>query len=63
MGEQSSDRFPGILPMTRRIGLGQGLPIAASAQGMLAWPHSGFHVHDGVRVAADERDFAVRLAR
>jgi hypothetical protein len=34
-----------------------------TAQGMLAWPHSGFHVHDGVRVAADERDFAVRLAR
>jgi hypothetical protein len=30
---------------------------------MLAWPHSGFHVHDGVCVAADERDFAVRLAR
>ncbi len=34
-----------------------------TAQGMLAWPHSGFHVHDGVCVAADERDFAVRLAR
>jgi hypothetical protein len=34
-----------------------------TAQGMLAWPHSGFHVHDGVRVGADERDFAVRLAR
>jgi hypothetical protein len=34
-----------------------------TARGMLAWPHSGFHVHDGVCVAADERDFAVRLAR
>ena len=34
-----------------------------TAQGMLAWSHSGSHVHDGVRVAADERDFAVRLAR
>jgi hypothetical protein len=34
-----------------------------TAQSMLAWPHSGFHVHDGVCVATDERDFAVRLAR
>jgi hypothetical protein len=25
--------------------------------------HSGFHVHDGVRAAPEERDFAVRLAR
>ena len=30
---------------------------------MLAWPHSGCHVHDGVWVAADDREFAVRLAR
>ncbi len=30
---------------------------------MLAWPHSGFHVHDEVRVPADDRPFAVRLAR
>ena len=30
---------------------------------MLAWPRSGFHVHDGVWVAADDRDFTVRLAR
>ena len=30
---------------------------------MLAWPHSGFHVHDGVWVAAADREFAVRLAR
>ncbi len=34
-----------------------------TAQGMLAWPHSGFHVHDGVWVAAADRAFAVRLAR
>ncbi len=34
-----------------------------TAQGMLAWPHSGFHVHDGVWVAAEDREFAVRLAR
>ncbi len=31
-----------------------------TAHGMLAWPHSGFHVHDGVWVAADEREFALR---
>jgi hypothetical protein len=34
-----------------------------TAQGMLAWPHSGFHVHDGVWVAADDKEFTVRLAR
>ena len=34
-----------------------------TAQGMLAWPHSGFHVHDGVCAPAGEREFAVRLAR
>ncbi len=34
-----------------------------TAQGMLAWPRSGCHVHDGVWVAADDREFAVRLAR
>ncbi len=34
-----------------------------TAQGMLAWPHLGFHVHDGVWVAYDDRAFAVRLAR
>ena len=33
-----------------------------TAQGMLAWPHSGFHVHDGVWVAADDRELAVRMA-
>ncbi|MFQ5691302.1 MAG: transposase [Gemmatimonadota bacterium] len=34
-----------------------------TAAGMLAWPHSGFHVHDGVSVPADDRGFTVRLAR
>ena len=34
-----------------------------TAQSMLAWPHSGFHVHDGVWVPAEERAFAPRLAR
>ncbi len=34
-----------------------------TAHSMLAWPHSGFHVHDGVWVAAADREFAVRLAR
>ncbi len=30
---------------------------------LLAWLPWGFHVHDGVWVAADDREFAVRLAR
>jgi hypothetical protein len=34
-----------------------------TAQGMLNWPHSGFHVHDGVWAAADDTEFTVRLAR
>jgi hypothetical protein len=34
-----------------------------TAQSMLAWPHAGFHVHDGVRAAADDIAFTVRLAR
>ena len=34
-----------------------------TVQSMLAWPHSGVHVHDAVRVAADDCQFAVRLAR
>ncbi len=29
----------------------------------MAWPHSGFHAHDGVWVAAEDRDFAVRVAQ
>jgi hypothetical protein len=34
-----------------------------TAQSMLAWPHSGFHAHDGVWAAADDKEFTVRLAR
>lgn len=30
---------------------------------MLAWPHSGFHAHDAVWSAADDKEFTVRLAR
>jgi putative transposase len=31
-----------------------------TAQGMIGWPHSGFHTHDGVWVAADDTEFTVR---
>jgi len=41
----------------------RGLLDGEAAPGMLAWPHSGFHVHDGVWVPAEERAFATRLAR
>ena len=41
----------------------RGLLEAETAAGMLAWPHSGFHVHDGVWVPAEDRAFATRLAR
>jgi len=34
-----------------------------TARGMLAWPHSGFHVHDAVWSAADDKELTVRLAR
>jgi len=34
-----------------------------TAQSMLAWPHSSFHVHDTVWAAADDKEFTVRLAR
>jgi hypothetical protein len=34
-----------------------------TAASMLAWPHSGFHVHDGVWVPAEDQAFATRLAR
>lgn len=33
------------------------------AQGMLHWPHSGFHVRTGVGVPEEDRAFALRLAR
>ena len=34
-----------------------------TAQAMLNWPHSGFHAHDGVWAAGDDKEFTVRLAR
>ncbi len=46
-----------------RLFVRRDLMDVETAQGMLAWPHSGFHVHDGVWVAAEDREFAVRLAR
>jgi hypothetical protein len=33
------------------------------AEGMLQWPHSGFHVHAGVGVSEDDRPFALRHGR
>ena len=33
------------------------------ADAMLAWPHSGFHVHDAVWVSDGDTAFALRLAR
>jgi hypothetical protein len=46
-----------------RLFVRRGLLEPEAAQGMLAWPHSGFHVHDGVWVPAEDRAFATRLAR
>ena len=46
-----------------RLFVRRGLFEADDAQGMLAWPHSGFHVHDGVWVPDGDMDFAKRLAR
>ncbi len=49
-----------------------------TAEGMLKWPHSGFHTHDGVWASADDthldaltltvasvddKEFTIRLAR
>ena len=34
-----------------------------TAQSMLNWPHSGFHVHDAVWAPAEDKEFTVRLAR
>ena len=45
-----------------RLLVHRGLMEEETARGMLAWPHSGFHVHDGVWVAAHDCAFA-RLAR
>ena len=46
-----------------RLFVRRGLLGPEAAQSMLAWPHSGFHVHDGVWVPAEDRAFATRLAR
>jgi hypothetical protein len=46
-----------------RLFVRRGLLDDATARGMLTWPHSGFHVHDGVGVPAEDRTFATRLAR
>ncbi|MGI9077882.1 MAG: IS91 family transposase [Gemmatimonadaceae bacterium] len=46
-----------------RLFVRRGIFEADDAEGMLAWPHSGFHVHDGVCVADGDLDFAKRLAR
>ena len=32
-----------------------------TAQGMLNWPHSGFHMHDAVWAAADDTEFTVTV--
>jgi hypothetical protein len=46
-----------------RLFVRRGLFDEDQAQGMLQWPHSGFHVHAGVGVPVDDRAFALRLAR
>ena len=46
-----------------RLFVRRGLFEDEDARAMLAWPHSGFHVHDGVWVSEDDRPFALRLAR
>ena len=46
-----------------RLFVRRELKDVETAEGVLAWPHSGFHMHDGVWVAADDREFTVRLAR
>jgi hypothetical protein len=46
-----------------RLFVRRDLLEAETAAGMLAWPHAGFHVHDGVWVPAEDRAFALRLAR
>ena len=46
-----------------RLLVRRGLFDEDQAQGMLQWPHSGFHVHAGVGVPQDDRACALRLAR
>ncbi len=46
-----------------RLFLRRGLFEREDAEAMLAWPHSGFHVHDAVLVPDGDTAFALRLAR
>lgn len=41
----------------------RGVFESEDADAMLAWPHSGFHVHDAVWVSDGDTAFALRLAR
>ncbi len=43
-----------------RLFVRRGLFNQDQAEGMLQWPHSGFHVHAGVGVPAGDRAFALR---
>ena len=43
-----------------RLFVRRELTDVETAHTMLAWSHSGFHIHDGVWVAAADREFAVR---
>jgi hypothetical protein len=46
-----------------RLFVRRGLFEREDAEAMLAWPHSGFHVHDAVFVPDGDMAFALRLAR
>src|SRR5450759_4466322 len=46
-----------------RLFVRRGLFEPEEAQAMLAWPHSGFRVHDAVLVPDGDVAFALRLAR
>ena len=46
-----------------RLFVRRGLFEREDAAAMLAWPHSGFHVHDAVLVPDGDVAFALRLAR
>jgi len=46
-----------------RLFVRRGIFEEDEARTMLQWPHSGFHVRDGVLVPEDDTQFALRLAR
>ena len=54
----TSLRASGMVPPSSDDKEREQMDIEA-AQGMLAWPHSGFHVHDAVWAAADDKEFTV----